>query len=32
MTPRWQECWDAAPDIYALLKESETLETAVKNL
>jgi lysine 2,3-aminomutase len=28
MTTRWQECWDTAPEIYAFLKESETLENA----
>ncbi|MBK5190938.1 MAG: KamA family radical SAM protein [Methanosarcinales archaeon] len=32
MTPRWQECWDAAPEIYALLKESETLESGREKL
>lgn len=28
MTQRWNECWDAAPDLYMLLKESKTLESA----
>ncbi len=28
MTSRWYECWDAAPELYALLKESKTLESA----
>jgi len=28
MTSRWEECWDAAPDLYMLLKESKTLESA----
>jgi len=28
MTKKWQECWDAALDRYALLKASETLESA----
>ncbi len=32
MTPRWQECWDAAPELYALLKESETLESGREKL
>jgi lysine 2,3-aminomutase len=29
---RWQQCWNAAPEIYALLKESETLEGAREKL
>jgi len=28
MTARWDECWNAAPDVYMLLKESKTLESA----
>jgi len=28
MAIRWHECWDVAPEIYVLLKESETLESA----
>ena len=28
MIARWKECWDAAPEIYVLLKESKTLESA----
>jgi len=28
MTARWKECWDAAPELYVLLKESKTLESA----
>ena len=32
MTTRWQECWDAAPELYALLKESETLESGREKL
>ncbi len=32
MTPRWQECWDAAPELYALLMESETLESGREKL
>jgi lysine 2,3-aminomutase len=28
MTARWKDCWDAAPELYALLKESKTLESA----
>ena len=32
MTQRWQECWDAAPEIYALIKESETLESGREKL
>lgn len=28
MTARWDECWDAAPDLYMLLKESNTIESA----
>lgn len=28
MAIRWHECWDAAPEIYVLLKESVTLESA----
>jgi lysine 2,3-aminomutase len=28
MTARWEECWDAAPDLHMLLKESKTLESA----
>ncbi len=34
MLKRWNECWSANPEIYALLKESDSLETArqkVKN-
>jgi lysine 2,3-aminomutase len=28
MTARWDDCWDAAPEIFILLKESKTLESA----
>ncbi|HNT72005.1 MAG TPA: KamA family radical SAM protein, partial [Methanothrix sp.] len=28
MTNRWQRCWDVAPEIYLLLKESDSLEAA----
>ena len=28
MTARWKECWDAAPELHMLLKESKTLESA----
>jgi len=28
MTNYWQTCWDSAPEIYVLLKESDTLESA----
>lgn len=28
MNSRWQGCWEAAPDIYSLLKESDSLESA----
>jgi len=28
MTERWNDCWDAAPEIYMLLKESKTLESS----
>jgi lysine 2,3-aminomutase len=28
MIARWEECWNAAPEIYVLLKESKTLESA----
>ncbi len=28
MTERWRGCWEAAPEIYALIKESDTLEGA----
>jgi lysine 2,3-aminomutase len=28
MTARWKDCWDAAPEIYMLLRESKTLESA----
>lgn len=28
MTARWNDCWDAAPEIYMLLKESKTLESS----
>jgi len=28
MTAKWIECWDAAPELHALLKESKTLESA----
>jgi lysine 2,3-aminomutase len=28
MNTRWKDCWNAAPELYVLLKESETLETA----
>ena len=28
MTGRWNDCWDAAPEIYMLLKESKTLESS----
>jgi lysine 2,3-aminomutase len=27
-TKRWKKCWDVAPDIYLLLKESRSLESA----
>ncbi len=32
MTDRWQKCWTAGPGIYALLKESSTLEEAREKL
>ncbi len=32
MTDRWQNCWDAAPEIHMLLKESPTLEAAREKL
>ncbi|RKZ29418.1 KamA family radical SAM protein [bacterium] len=32
MESRWQKCWDAAYEIYILLKESETLESAREKL
>lgn len=32
MTTRWQACWDAAPELYALLKASETVESAREKL
>jgi len=32
MTNRWQACWDAAPEIFALLKESETVKGAREKL
>ncbi len=28
MTARWNDCWDTAPEIYMLLKESKTLESS----
>ena len=28
MTDRWDTCWDAAPGLYVLLKESKSLESA----
>jgi lysine 2,3-aminomutase len=28
MTARWKDCWDAAPELYVLLKESKTVESA----
>jgi lysine 2,3-aminomutase len=28
MEQRWRECWETAPEIYSLLKESESLESA----
>ncbi|ODS41044.1 MAG: KamA family radical SAM protein [Candidatus Altiarchaeales archaeon WOR_SM1_79] len=28
MESRWQKCWDASPEIFTLLKESDTLEGA----
>lgn len=28
MTARWDTCWDAAPELYVLLKESKSLESA----
>ena len=28
MTKRWDTCWDAAPELYVLLKESKSLESA----
>ncbi len=28
MTSRWKECWDTAPELYVLLRESKTLESA----
>jgi hypothetical protein len=28
MTARWEDCWDAALEIYMLLRESKTLESA----
>ena len=28
MTERWDTCWDAAPELYVLLKESKSLESA----
>lgn len=32
MTTRWQECWNAAPEIHILLKESESFEGAREKL
>ncbi|UCF07806.1 MAG: KamA family radical SAM protein [Thermoplasmata archaeon] len=32
MTSRWENCWDASPEIYAMLKESNTLEGAREKL
>jgi lysine 2,3-aminomutase len=32
MTDRWHSCWDASPEIYAMLKESSTLEEAREKL
>ena len=32
MNTRWSQCWDAAPEIYSLIKESETLEGAREQL
>jgi|WetSurMetagenome_2_1015567.scaffolds.fasta_scaffold04886_3 lysine 2,3-aminomutase len=28
MMARWKDCWDAAPELYMLLKESKTVESA----
>src|SRR5690606_41555855 len=28
MTERWEICWDAAPELYVLLRESKSLESA----
>ena len=28
MTTRWQRCWDAAPEVFALLKASDNIESA----
>jgi len=32
VTSRWDDCWDAAPELYALLKESESVESAREKL
>jgi len=32
MTARWRNCWEVAPDIYGLLKDSVTLEEARERL
>jgi lysine 2,3-aminomutase len=32
MTTRWQDCWNAAPEIHILLRESESLEGAREKL
>jgi len=32
MATRWQDCWNAAPEIHILLKESESLEGAREKL
>ncbi len=32
MENRWQRCWDASPEIYSLLKESENAEAAREKL
>jgi lysine 2,3-aminomutase len=32
MSSRWQECWDASPELYALLKGSDSLESAREKL
>ncbi len=32
MTNRWQNCWNASPEIYTLLKEGDTLESTREKL
>jgi lysine 2,3-aminomutase len=32
MSNRWQQCWEAEPEIHILLKESDTVETAREKL